>query len=559
MKKILITLFLLGVFFLPAKTWAMESIVAFDLEFQINRDSSVNVTESILYDFDDLQKHGIYRDIPYKYQARGGNYSLRLRDFSVTDENGVAQPFSKSSSEGNVSLKIGDADKFVTGKKTYVIRYRVGRALNYFDNHDEFYWNAIGNGWTVPIQKVNAKIVLPEEARNIKTDCFVGFYGSTERCQYLQEGNLIDFSSRSLSPSEGVTVVVGFPKGVVIEPTQTEKILETIKDNWIVGLPFVTLILMTFLWNFKGKDPQGRGTIVAQFGSPDDLTPLEAGTLVDETAHNRDLSAEIIYLATRGYLRIKRIETGVSIFKKKDYEFTKLKDGLVNDFDADIMKAIFGEKSVGTIAKMSDLKKDFHAHSRNIMKSSYESLIKRGYFPKNPKTIRTSYSVAGIVLIVLAFMLVELFGTIGLISIVASGIVIFGFAWIMPIKTEKGVLAKEHILGLKLYMSVAEKDRIEFHNAPEKSPQHFEKLLPYAMALGVTKEWAKQFEGIYSREPEWYSAGLASGFSADDLAEDMKNFSAATASVSSQASSGGSGFSGGGGGGGFGGGGGGSW
>lgn len=153
MKKIFLLCLFLILVFLPAKTWAAEHIAEFELEFQINKDSSVDVTEKIEYDFDNLQKHGIFRNIPVKYEARGGNYSLRLSDISVTDENGMAHNFTKSSSGGDLVIKIGDADKFVTGKKIYVIKYKVKRALNYFEDHDEFYWNAIGNQWKIPHSK----------------------------------------------------------------------------------------------------------------------------------------------------------------------------------------------------------------------------------------------------------------------------------------------------------------------------------------------------------------------------------------------------------------------
>jgi uncharacterized membrane protein len=136
----------------------------------------------------------------------------------------------------------------------------------------------------------------------------------------------------------------------------------------------------------------------------------------------------------------------------------------------------------------------------------------------------------------------------------------------MSVKTKKGVLAKEHILGLKRYLTVAEKDRINFHNAPAKNPKQFEKLLPYAMALGVELEWAKQFEKIYIEKPDWYSdpSSTGSAFSIFALTQSLNNFEQTSSSTlsstpPSSAGSGSSGFSSGGSGSGFGGGGGGSW
>ena len=130
------------------------------------------------------------------------------------------------------------------------------------------------------------------------------------------------------------------------------------------------------------------------------------------------------------------------------------------------------------------------------------------------------------------------------------------FGAVMPRKTAKGVEAKEYLFGLKKYISVAEVRRIEFHNAPKKTPQHFEELLPFAMIFGLEKQWAEQFKGM-TYSPAWYNDSQMGAFNSVVFADSLKSFSSLGAS--SFAPSGGSGFSGGGAGGGFGGGGGGSW
>jgi uncharacterized membrane protein len=155
-----------------------------------------------------------------------------------------------------------------------------------------------------------------------------------------------------------------------------------------------------------------------------------------------------------------------------------------------------------------------------------------------------------------------IFGSLGVLSSVVAGGIIIAFAFIMPARTEKGAEMKEYILGFKDYLSVVEKDRLKFANAPEKKPDRFEKLLPYAMVLGVEKEWAQQFEGIYNQQPSWYSDSGHPLFTAYLLSNSLGDFrsSVGTAmAAGSRASSGGSGFGGGFSGGGFGGGGGGSW
>ncbi|EKE06631.1 MAG: hypothetical protein ACD_18C00313G0001, partial [uncultured bacterium] len=141
-----------------------------------------------------------------------------------------------------------------------------------------------------------------------------------------------------------------------------------------------------------------------------------------------------------------------------------------------------------------------------------------------------------------------------------SGVIIILFAQVMSKRTRKGIKAKNYILGLKEYIRVAEKERIKFHNAPEKNPQTFEKFLPYAMVFGLEKEWAKQFEGIYMEEPAWYSGSDLATFSALSFVNELGNFGTVANTSFAQNSGASSGFSSGGfSGGGFGGGGGGSW
>lgn len=133
------------------------------------------------------------------------------------------------------------------------------------------------------------------------------------------------------------------------------------------------------------------------------------------------------------------------------------------------------------------------------------------------------------------------------------------FGLIMPARTKKGAEAREYLAGLKLYLTVAEKDRLEFHNAPEKNPQVFEKLLPYAIVLGVEKQWAKQFEHLMMPMPRWYSDPSATNFNSIIFISQLNAFSNNVSGVvmprGNSSGLGGGGFSGGGGGGG----GGGSW
>jgi len=158
------TLFLLiSLFFITSPILA-EEIQNYETSITINTDASISVQEKILYDFGFLQRHGIYRDIPYKYNARGGTFTIQISDVSVLDETGNKYIFTTSTQNNDFKIKIGDPDSYISGQKTYIINYKVKKAINYFSEHDELYWNAIGGNWLIDINKSLIKINVPQSS-----------------------------------------------------------------------------------------------------------------------------------------------------------------------------------------------------------------------------------------------------------------------------------------------------------------------------------------------------------------------------------------------------------
>jgi len=583
-KYFFICLFL----FLFAFSVSAEEVSDFRQEISLERDASFVVTETITYDFGDLEKHGIYRDIIYKYNSQLGRYKLDLKVLSVKDDKGNDWNYQIINDGDYRRVKIGDANKLVSGKQVYVIEYQVKKGITFFEDHDELYWNVTGQKWEALIRQSVATVVLPEllEESQLDFSCYSGAVGSNSECvskrfSYEGAGMVKEavFIDDVIQTGNGFTIVMSFPKGYIEEPSFIDKVFSFAWSNWIIILPLFVLFFMYKIWQSKGKDPIGRTTIVAEFDAPDKLSPMEVGTLVDEHAGKAEFSAQIIYLAIKGYIKIIQDEKG-KFFKTKDYVLLKIKDSSdLPKLEKLFIDKIFSRDYLETnqevldktssqidtdydikMVRMSKLKNKFYNEFQSLKKTSYEVLVEKGYFSRNPNSTRAFYTVFGVLLIPTLYFLAPMLGPIAIVSIIISSLIIIVFAQLMPQKTRKGSVARDHILGLKRYLEVAEKDRLEFHNAPEKNPKVFEKLLPFAMALGVEKKWAKQFEDIYSgQNPNWYT-GNTHAFSALALTDSISSFSSFTSSsMTSTASSGGSGFSGGGVGGGFGGGGGGSW
>lgn len=546
-----------------------ESINSFHSDIKVNVDNSIDVVEKIVYNTGDIERHGIYRDI-YPYSSAG--YKIGIENVSVIDENGQEYIFELSNSGQNFRIKIGDPDKIFSGYKTYIIKYHATKAIGQFKDFDEIYWNVTGNEWLIPIYETSASMVLPEGATLKQSACYLGLKGSTEQCSI--ENDSYNFKSpRVLLSGEGFTVAVGFQKGIVSPYSDSDKVGNFFDKylGWMIAglLPILTLFFSLLYWYKKGRDPKGRGVIVPQYDVPDELTPMEVVGIVEEKLSTEDISAEIIYLATRGYLKIKQIEElTLGIFKSVDYELVKLKDfsDVTNEFDKKLLNGLFSGDSQSV--KLSDLKNVFYKDADLVIKAVLSSFLSKGYY-KNLGGMRNR----GGRLFLIIFMSIWASGFFGtlvgaiffngnpfpLIVGIFLSFVIFGIiSYFFPAKTEKGVATKEYLLGLKDYLRIAEKDRILFHNAPEKKPEVFEKLLPYAMVLGVANIWAKEFEGIYTTPPSWYSGAHNGAFNAIVFTNSLASFnsfaSSSLGSSPSSSGSGGGGSSGGGGGGGGGGG-----
>lgn len=536
----------------------------FTSDITIEKDQHVKVSETIEADFGELQKHGIYRYIPYKYSRSGNTYNIRIKVESVKNDSGTNIPYEESRSGGNLELKIGDPDTTISGKQTYEIDYELDRVINHFSDHDEFYWNVTGIDWPVIIEKSSVQIIWPEDSEVTQNACYTGSYASnSQNCQYNISGvseNVVSFTAnQEIYPSEGFTIVSGIKPGFLTPYTAWTTLRWFLSDNWAYFIPIIMLVYLLIIYHRHGKDPGGQTTIAPEFAVPDKLAPAELGTIYDEKVDSQDISAVIIDLAVRGFIKIKEIETRALFLKGKDYEFVstgKEKTGI-----ADYEKTILENLCDSGNKKLSDLKNSFYKEVKGIKDTLYNNVASDGYFAKNPEKVRGGYVGVGIVFLAIAFwgsfILVPIFGTIsGNVAVGICGVLLLIFSSFMPKRTDKGVEITRRIKGFKLYMDTAEKYRQRFNE-----DQHiFERFLPYAMVFGITKKWAKAFEGLQVPKPDWYVGGgnfypilFVANISS------LQNSMNSTLISPSSAGSGGSGFSGGGVGGGFGGGGGGSW
>ncbi len=535
----------------------IEAIDSNIVEIDVRKDGSIGVRESINYDFGAQQRHGIFRTIPYiKTNEEGKKFVLDIDNVKVVNEVGDRYQFKPTKSNGELTFKIGDPDKTISGKHQYNISYDVKGALTYFSDHDELYWNAIGTQWTVSQTNVSVRVRMPQSVagQDLKLACYTGAAGSQlADCGFRTEADAVIFEpSGELGPSQGMTIVVGFPRGMVavLEPRPYVSFWDTILGKgviamgllaalwWYVGYP----IKIALKWLREGRDPRvaGSGVASAWFDPPKDtnghfFTPAQTGALIDQTVHDRDVVATIVELARAGHIRIEQRS-------KKDFYLhatTPKKASTISNAERTFLDQIFGGlteiriKDTDLISAFSEFKKD-----------TYANLVKQGYFPSDPSKIRAFYN--GIVFAGLM--------TMNPLLVVCS----FVFGRSLGRRSAAGVVASNTARSLKNFLG-SQQRQLEFQADRQMM---FERLLPYAVAFGVERVWAKRFDDMELKQPSWYQSYDSSSFRAGYLGSSLHNMSssavAAATPVSSSSgfSSGGSGGSSGGGGGG---GGGGSW
>lgn len=568
---------LLLLFLLPACfsfTSKQLEIPKFDAEIVVSPNGSIDVTENIQVHFIGGPWHGLYRTIPVEYVTpQGLNYSLFLSVKSITDADGNRLRFETSRVRHYRKLKIyvPNADN---STQTISIEYTVSDALRFFEDHDELYWNVTGDEWDVPIQSASARIILPEGTTNIRANPFTGTYRSTARDADVGiASNGVEVRTRdSLRYHEGLTIAVAFDKGFVHEPTAIDKAGLFFRSNWPLGLPVAAFAIMFYLWWTRGRDPRLR-PIVAQYEPPDQLTPGEAGTLVDNSANMRDITSSIVDLAVRGYLLIEEHQHDrmLGLVHDKDYNFILQKDrsewSKLKPHEQVLLNGIFTLGTVNETVPMSSLENHFYKNLPDIKSRIFESLVTHGYYRRRPDSVRAAYVGSGIVVgLLLVFggnFIASSMGMAPLTFILAgilTGLIMCAFGWFMPAHTDQGARAVEGVLGFEDFLNHVESERF---NKMIKTPQMFETFLPFAMALGVEKNWSKAFQGIMTQPPQWYRGGYGPNFYPIYFTNDLHTMTSRASSVLASAprSSGGSGFGGGGGfsGGGFGGGGGGGF
>lgn len=557
---------------LAASNYEFERITNFHSDIVINADGTMNVTENIeVYSAGREIRRGIYRDFPTKYRDRFGNKYVVGFEITKVLREGLEEPYHIKNLANGKRIYIGSEDRLLpTGKHKYSISYTTNRQLGYFESHDELYWNVIGLGWDFPVEIASATITLPSgiSKTDIELDGYTGPEGSTQKnfvASFDEAGKPTFSINKPLMKNEGLTIVVKWPKGFVTEPTFLAKAVYFFRDNIVqlVGIIafIIVLIYYLYIWNKVGRDPE-KGTIIPLFEPPKGLSPAALRYIRRMSFDNKAFTAAVLNMAVRGYLKISEAGRTYSL-RRGDKDDTVLE---IDEKDAarTLIRPEFGEEYV------VELKQKNHTIIKGAMSALKDSLAtsyKKLYFITNSKYITYGFLLSFAALLVPSFINAASISPLFIVIAISHILIHIVFATLLKAPTDEGRRIMDDIEGFRMFLSVTEKERLNLLNPPEKTPELFERFLPYALALDVENQWAKQFADVFKRiadagqeyKPGWYYGTRWNMMNIAAFAPSFTNsFSGAIASSSTPPGSssgfGGGGFSGGGGGGGGGGG-----
>lgn len=623
----LILAFLLAWLSLPAM--ALERITSFDSVIEVQSDSSLVVTETItvVAEGRDIRR-GIYRDFPTDYTADDGSRVRAGFEVLSVKRDNAKESYHTERLQNGVRVYMGRKDRMVTpGVHVYELRYRTTRQLGFFDDHDELYWNVTGNDWAFAIERARALVVLPGNVKPTDTAYYTGPQGARgkDATAYGSGSGVMFETTRTLGVGEGLTIVVAWPKGYVTPPSPTSELLYGgRKPQMIAGAGGLALILTYYIvvWWRVGRDPVG-GPIYPRYEPPKNIAPAAMRYVARMGYDHKAFAAALVSMAVKGAIKLNEDDRGVFTVVN-----TGAGENLSPGEKA-VRRVLFSAGEPAITLKQSEhaLVRRAIAALKERLSADYE----RVYFLTNRKWLIPGVALSLLVLAVMALLSAEpagalflsvwvggwsagcylhftrikaawsvvgnggsllhavgltlfflpfLFGLalgIGLFAqfisvigaVLTAVVVVINLLFVewMKAPTSLGRKVLDEVEGFRLYLTVAEQGRLDFAHAPERTPELFEKYLPFAMALDVETRWGEKFADVLQKamaernyHPRWYAGH---SFSPQRFGAFPASLGASVASAvasASQAPGSSSGFGGGGGsGGGGGGGGGGGW
>ena len=537
------------------------------VEMDVHEDGTILVTETMDVVFTSSTLHGIYVNIPKKYNMKWDlngqtyykEYVFPVRKVKVLSDHN----YEKEDFEEGVQIKIGDPDSFANTYETYKWQYEIVTRDLDLDNRQMLFMNIVSGKWDTVTHSVDFLINMPKEFNRSKLlfDSPVGVTSeSKDALSIVVTGKTISGSyNADLQPGDAITVQLSLDDNY-FEFVSNDKY--GLSAMIISGI--FTIIMATVFFLFGKDDPLVESV---EFHAPSGMTSAEVGVIIDGIANDGDVVSLILDWGRRGLINIVDEEESLTLVKKADLEptarsyervmFDKLfSNG--NEVDIESLSEVF-YTTIHRVEKMLD--KYFDSNKRRLFTRRSVALqsamtilsfipigvasfmLYYNYYYDLPLSFiwvaidaitivafssimvyldnkrymhkwytKTLLYVLSLVLftipvIILVFITVRTHTSIWFSFVcILFNIVVIVITRFMKKRTDYGNQVLGQVIGLRNFIIVAEEDRLQ--ELVDENPYYFYDILPFAYALGLTDVWNDHFKKLTIQPCEWYSSRL---------------------------------------------------
>jgi len=490
-----------------------QSVQSYSIDARLGADDTLDVKERIIVNFTEVGLPGLYRVIPTGYDNGKVRHKYRFKLENLAFDQGPSA-YKQTMTDGAALIQIGDPNRKLLNMRILTVHYLLRNAVDFSNGGAHVRWDAIGDNWPIPIDHLSITFRTPFNAQNTPFNCSatLGQNGVNKPLECLKQSNDIAVSAANLSAGDSLVLNIDLPPGIVEEPGFSRHIGWLLADWWpaIVFPLLIFSALTTVRWTC-GRIQEAPHLIADELALPENLSPAELGTLLDDHCDVLDITATLMDLAARGYLKIEEVRSDNFVsFSNRDYIFTRLKpidDPALAEHEKILLRSLFGENSdlLTDTTRLSQVKGRFYGYVGQIEAAVYKGLVNKGQLLRTPAEVRNSYVAGGAGLLLAGLMLTLLTDTTLMamgIGLIAGGMITLLFAPTMPSRTILGCKSLRQTKKFRGFLLTANKDQIATLTRQDGSK--FGRYLPYALVMGTADRLADGLKDLIQSEPIWY-------------------------------------------------------
>jgi uncharacterized membrane protein YgcG len=490
----------------------------FDVELTVAPNGDLLVTETQQVSFAQAARKG-FRAIPLDRVEEIAD--VRVGEPGQAYAVGYNRPFTYQVTRRESELWIEWWFPPTTGERTFVLSYRARGAIRIYPDGDQLFWRAVYADRAGPVASSRVTIRFPQEVPADQVR-LAGYPAERVSRAALADPQTAVIEAADLPPGVGLEVRAQFPHGLVASGPPSWQAAADFADWWqstarpVLNFFFLLaslavlgggLSLLVLRWYARGKDP-AVGALPAEINAPpSDLPPAVVGTLVDERADVQDVVATLVDLANRGVIGLVEERNPELEGSDLDYRVELLHEPVgLRDYERTILGAIFRNEPV---VRLSAVKGRFTAAIPLVREQLYREVVRAGLFVAHPEAVRRRYQTLGGALVgvglvgaflgLAALQPVAELTFLPFVALAIVGLATLRFAGAMPRRTRLGALEAARWRAFARYL-----DQLDDRPPTAEARDEFERYLPYAVALGVDRNWVRKFSSVGTPAPAWY-------------------------------------------------------